>query len=43
MKKNLNGCEFKIGFSSVFAELKFAGIGGNADQLVLGAGLRYDF
>ncbi|TVP98335.1 MAG: hypothetical protein EA359_18435 [Balneolaceae bacterium] len=37
------GGEYKVGFGSVFAELKFAGLGGNADQLVLGAGLRYDF
>jgi hypothetical protein len=37
------GGEYKVGFGSVFAELKLAGIGGNADQLVFGAGVRYDF
>lgn len=37
------GGEYKISFGSVFGELKYAGIGGDADQLVLGAGVRYSF
>ncbi len=37
------GGEFKLSFGSAFAEIKYAGIGGNADQLVFGAGVRYHF
>jgi len=35
------GAEFGLDFANLFGELKFAGIGGNADQLVLNAGLRF--
>lgn len=35
------GLEYKVDFGSIFGELKFAGIGGDADQLVLGGGLRF--
>lgn len=37
------GGEYKMSFGSVFSELKYAGIGGAADQFVFGAGVRYDF
>lgn len=35
------GLEYALDFGSLFGELKFAGIGGDADQLVLGAGVRF--
>lgn len=37
------GAEYKVSFGSVFGELTYAGVGGEADQLVLGAGVRYNF
>lgn len=37
------GGEYKISFGTAFGELKYAGIGGDADQLVLGIGVRYNF
>ena len=37
------GGEYKVSFGSVFSELKYAGIAGAADQIVFGAGVRYDF
>lgn len=37
------GAEYKISFGSIFGELTYAGVGGDADQLVLGAGVRYNF
>lgn len=36
------GVEYALDFADLFGELKFAGIGGDADQLVLGAGLRFN-
>lgn len=36
------GLEYGIDFGSLFGELKYAGIGGDADQLVIGAGLRFN-
>lgn len=35
------GLEYALGFGAVFGELKFAGLGGDADQLVLGGGIRF--
>lgn len=35
------GIEYHVDFGSIFGELKFAGVGGDADQLVLGAGVRF--
>ncbi|MEX2574021.1 MAG: hypothetical protein WD317_06975 [Balneolaceae bacterium] len=35
------GLEYMLDFASLFGELKLAGLGGDADQLVLGAGLRF--
>lgn len=35
------GGEYGIGFGNLFGELKYAGLGGNADELVLGAGVRF--
>lgn len=35
------GAEFGMGFGALFAELKFAGIGGDADQIVFGGGARF--
>lgn len=37
------GAEYKLSFGAVFGELKLAGVGGDADQMVLGAGVRYNF
>lgn len=36
------GLQYPVDFADVFGELKFAGIGGDADQLVFTAGLRFD-
>lgn len=36
------GIEHDTSFADLFGELKIAGIGGDADQLVLSAGLRFD-
>lgn len=36
------GLEYAVDFGSLFGELKFAGLGGDADQIVLGAGVRFD-
>ncbi|HLR25787.1 MAG TPA: outer membrane beta-barrel protein [Fodinibius sp.] len=36
------GIEYSLDFANLFGELKYAGIGGNADQIVIGAGLRFD-
>ncbi len=36
------GIEYALDFGNLFGELKFAGIGGDADQIVLGAGVRFD-
>lgn len=36
------GLQYPVDFADVFGELKFAGIGGDADQLVFAAGLRFD-
>lgn len=35
------GLEYAVDFGAVFGELKFAGLGGDADQLVLGGGVRF--
>ncbi|MDZ7693888.1 MAG: outer membrane beta-barrel protein [Balneolaceae bacterium] len=35
------GVEYGLDFADLFGELKFAGLGGDADQLVIGAGLRF--
>lgn len=35
------GLEYQLDFGAIFGELKFAGLGGDADQLVLGGGLRF--
>jgi|SRR5699024_1588087 len=35
------GLEYALDFGNLFGELKFAGIGGNYDQLVIGAGIRF--
>ncbi len=34
------GAEYKVSFGTVFCELKLAGLAGDADQLVFGAGVR---
>jgi opacity protein-like surface antigen len=34
------GAEYKVNFGTIFGELKLAGIAGDADQLVFGAGVR---
>lgn len=36
------GVEYALDFADLFGELKFAGIGGDADQLVLSGGLRFN-
>lgn len=36
------GVEYALDFANLFGELKLAGIGGDANQVVLGAGLRFD-
>lgn len=36
------GLQYPVNFADVFGELKFAGVGGDADQLVFTAGLRFD-
>ena len=36
------GVEYALDFGNLFGELTYAGIGGNGDQLVLGAGVRFD-
>lgn len=36
------GVEYMLDFASLFGELQLSGLGGDADQLVLGAGLRFD-
>jgi opacity protein-like surface antigen len=36
------GIEYGVDFGNLFGELKFTGIGGDYDQLVLGAGVRFD-
>lgn len=35
------GIEYGLDFGNLFGELKLAGLGGDADQLVLGAGVRF--
>jgi len=35
------GGEYGMGFGNLFGELKYAGLGGQADELVLGAGVRF--
>jgi len=35
------GVEYALDFADLFGELKFGGLGGNADQFVIGAGLRF--
>lgn len=35
------GLEYALNFGDIFGELKFAGLGGDADQLVLGGGIRF--
>lgn len=35
------GGEYAVGFGNLFGELKYAGLGGDADELVLGAGVRF--
>jgi len=35
------GIEYPLDFANLFGELKFGGIGGDADQFVFGAGLRF--
>ena len=37
------GLEYNLDFADLFAELKLGGLGGDADQFVLGAGLRFSF
>lgn len=36
------GGEYDINAGSLFGEIKYAGIGGDADELVIGAGLRFN-
>lgn len=36
------GAEYPLDFADLFGEIKFGGIGGDADQFVLGAGLRFN-
>lgn len=35
------GGKYGIGFGNLFGELKYAGLGGNANELVFGAGVRF--
>lgn len=35
------GVEYPLDFADLFGEIKIGGLGGNADQFVLGAGLRF--
>lgn len=35
------GVEYPLDFADLFGEIKLGGLGGNADQFVLGAGLRF--
>lgn len=35
------GIEYALDFADLFGEIKLGGLGGNADQFVLGAGLRF--
>jgi opacity protein-like surface antigen len=35
------GVEYALDFGSLFGELKLSGLGGDADQVVLGAGVRF--
>lgn len=35
------GIEYDLDFGDLFGELKFAGVGGDADQLVFGLGVRF--
>jgi hypothetical protein len=35
------GVEFAQDFGNIFGELKLAGLGGDADQLVIGGGVRF--
>ncbi len=37
------GVEYPLNFANLFGEFKFSGIGGDADQFVLGGGLRFAF
>jgi len=37
------GIDYQVNFGEIFGDLKLAGLGGNADQLVLGAGVRIPF
>lgn len=37
------GLEYALDFADLFAEAKIGGLGGNANQFVLGAGLRFSF
>ncbi|MCC5914480.1 MAG: outer membrane beta-barrel protein [Balneolaceae bacterium] len=37
------GIEYSLDFADLFAEAKLGGLGGNANQFVLGAGLRFPF
>ncbi len=37
------GVEYNLDFADLFAEAKLGGLGGNANQFVLGAGLRFSF
>lgn len=37
------GVEYALDFADLFAEAKLGGLGGNANQFVLGAGLRFSF
>ena len=37
------GVEYGLDFADFFGELKLGGLGGDADQIVLGAGLRFSF
>lgn len=36
------GVEYPLDFADLFGELKFGGIGGDADQFVIGAGFRFN-
>jgi opacity protein-like surface antigen len=36
------GVEYALDFGNLFGELKFGGIGGDANQIVIGAGVRFD-
>lgn len=36
------GAEYAMDFGNLFGEIKYAGLGGDADQLVLGVGVRFD-